>query len=317
MSAPGAGKTTLLEATLPGLDAASESSRATCRGRWTPTGSRISTSRSCSSTPTPASAASAISTRTWCARRSPSSLDEIDLLVIENVGNLVCPAEFRVGEDARAMICSVTEGEDKPLKYPLMFRACELVVVNKIDLLPHLDFDVDRLRTTSSRSSRRRALIGAAPGPARASSASASGCRRWRRGGRRGLTRRSGTGRLDWPCSPSEPRPTSLLRGAADRVAHCCHRMAERFARGGRLISLGFSPGGAFGRAPRRRGVRASGDRRQASPAGDRPLARGWPLDRAGRADRRAGRHRDRLRHRRAGRARRSRRSRWPGSAAA
>ena len=72
-------------------------------------------------------------------------LGEIDLLVIENVGNLVCPAEFRVGEDARAMICSVTEGEDKPLKYPLMFRACELVVVNKIDLLDHLDFDLERL----------------------------------------------------------------------------------------------------------------------------------------------------------------------------
>ena len=72
-------------------------------------------------------------------------LDEIDLLVIENVGNLVCPAEFRVGEDARAMICSVTEGEDKPLKYPLMFRTCGLVVVNKIDLMPHLDFDLGRL----------------------------------------------------------------------------------------------------------------------------------------------------------------------------
>ncbi|HVD58105.1 MAG TPA: hydrogenase nickel incorporation protein HypB [Thermoleophilaceae bacterium] len=72
-------------------------------------------------------------------------LDDIDLLVIENVGNLVCPAEFRVGEDVRAMVCSVTEGEDKPLKYPLMFRTCELVIVNKIDLLPHLEFDVDRL----------------------------------------------------------------------------------------------------------------------------------------------------------------------------
>ncbi|HMD51248.1 MAG TPA: hydrogenase nickel incorporation protein HypB [Solirubrobacteraceae bacterium] len=71
-------------------------------------------------------------------------LGEVDLLVIENVGNLVCPAEFRVGEDARAMISSVTEGEDKPLKYPLMFRTCELVVVNKIDLLPHLDFSLER-----------------------------------------------------------------------------------------------------------------------------------------------------------------------------
>jgi hydrogenase nickel incorporation protein HypB len=72
-------------------------------------------------------------------------LDEIDVLVIENVGNLVCPAEFHVGEDARAMVCSVTEGEDKPLKYPLMFRACELVIVNKIDLLAHLEFDLDKL----------------------------------------------------------------------------------------------------------------------------------------------------------------------------
>ena len=71
-------------------------------------------------------------------------LEEIDLLVIENVGNLVCPAEFRVGEDTRAMVASVAEGEDKPLKYPLMFRACELVVVNKIDLLPYVDFDMDR-----------------------------------------------------------------------------------------------------------------------------------------------------------------------------
>src|SRR3954469_12870049 len=78
-------------------------------------------------------------------------LDEIDLLVIENVGNLVCPAEFRVGEDARVMVSSVTEGEDKPLKYPLMFRACELVVLNKVDLLPYVDFDVakfvERLET--------------------------------------------------------------------------------------------------------------------------------------------------------------------------
>src|SRR6478672_5905257 len=71
------------------------------------------------------------------------ALDDIDLLVVENVGNLVCPAEFRIGEDVRVMVSSVTEGEDKPLKYPLMFRACDLVVVNKIDLLEHLEFDLD------------------------------------------------------------------------------------------------------------------------------------------------------------------------------
>ena len=72
-------------------------------------------------------------------------LPEMDILIVENVGNLVCPAEFRIGEDARIMVCSVTEGEDKPLKYPLMFRACEMVVINKIDLLQYLDFDVDLL----------------------------------------------------------------------------------------------------------------------------------------------------------------------------
>jgi len=71
-------------------------------------------------------------------------LEDLDLLVVENVGNLVCPAEFRIGEDARIMVASVAEGDDKPLKYPLMFRTCELVILNKIDLLPHVDFDVDR-----------------------------------------------------------------------------------------------------------------------------------------------------------------------------
>lgn len=69
-------------------------------------------------------------------------LAELDIVIIENVGNLVCPAEFQVGEHARAMVFSITEGEEKPLKYPVMFRATDLVVVNKIDLLPHLDFDL-------------------------------------------------------------------------------------------------------------------------------------------------------------------------------
>jgi hydrogenase nickel incorporation protein HypB len=64
--------------------------------------------------------------------------------VIENVGNLVCPAEFTVGEHHRWMISSVTEGDDKPLKYRLMFRTSSLIVINKIDLLPHVDFSRDR-----------------------------------------------------------------------------------------------------------------------------------------------------------------------------
>jgi hydrogenase nickel incorporation protein HypB len=70
-------------------------------------------------------------------------LRELDLVLIENVGNLVCPAEFDVGQDARAMVYAITEGEEKPLKYPVMFRSCELVVVNKMDLLPYLGFDLD------------------------------------------------------------------------------------------------------------------------------------------------------------------------------
>jgi hydrogenase nickel incorporation protein HypB len=71
-------------------------------------------------------------------------LAELDVLLIENVGNLVCPAEFDVGQHARAMVYAVTEGEEKPLKYPVMFRAVDVVVVNKIDLLPYLDVDLDR-----------------------------------------------------------------------------------------------------------------------------------------------------------------------------
>lgn len=68
-------------------------------------------------------------------------LDAIDLLIVENVGNLVCPAEFDIGEDARAVVFSVTEGEDKPVKYPLMFRACNAALLNKIDLLPYLNYN--------------------------------------------------------------------------------------------------------------------------------------------------------------------------------
>ena len=71
-------------------------------------------------------------------------LQDVDVLIIENVGNLVCPAEFRVGEDTRVMVSSITEGEDKPLKYPLMFRSASLVLVNKVDLLEHLDFDMEQ-----------------------------------------------------------------------------------------------------------------------------------------------------------------------------
>ncbi len=71
-------------------------------------------------------------------------LDAVDLLIVENIGNLVCPAEFDIGEDLRAVVISVTEGEDKPRKYPLMFRVSDAAVYNKTDLLPHLDYDMDK-----------------------------------------------------------------------------------------------------------------------------------------------------------------------------
>ena len=74
------------------------------------------------------------------------TLADLDMLIIENVGNLVCPAEFDVGAHARVMVFSVTEGEDKPLKYPVMFRSADVVLINKMDLLPHLDFDLGLFR---------------------------------------------------------------------------------------------------------------------------------------------------------------------------
>ena len=73
-------------------------------------------------------------------------LDSIDLLFVENVGNLVCPAEFDLGEDARVMLLSVSEGDDKPKKYPLMFRESRLLLLNKIDLAPYVAFDIAKAR---------------------------------------------------------------------------------------------------------------------------------------------------------------------------
>jgi len=73
-------------------------------------------------------------------------LENIDLLFIENVGNLICPAEFALGEHKKVVISSIPEGDDKPTKYPLMFSEADVIVINKIDLLPHIDFDVASFR---------------------------------------------------------------------------------------------------------------------------------------------------------------------------
>ncbi len=143
MSAPGAGKTTLLERTIRDFQGrfplgVIEGDQATTRD-----GERIRAA---------GAPAVQVNTGTGChldAEMVAHGLDELDppagaLVIVENVGNLICPALFDVGEHARVVMLSVAEGDDKPLKYPHMFRAAELMLLSKIDLLPHVDFDVDR-----------------------------------------------------------------------------------------------------------------------------------------------------------------------------
>ena len=82
-----------------------------------------------------------------------------DLIIIENVGNLICPADFDLGEDKKVVVLSVTEGEEKPLKYPLMFEIADLMLLNKTDLLPHLDFDVEKLKKNVKKVNKRLRMI--------------------------------------------------------------------------------------------------------------------------------------------------------------
>lgn len=141
MSSPGSGKTTLLERTLERLD---PSQVAIIEGD-------MQTTRDAERLERFGCQIVQISTGNAChldGQMIHNALKDLDLngvrlLVIENVGNLVCPAEFRVGEHAKVVILSVTEGEDKPLKYPLMFREASACIFNKIDLLPHLDFSLE------------------------------------------------------------------------------------------------------------------------------------------------------------------------------
>jgi hydrogenase nickel incorporation protein HypB len=143
LGAPGAGKTTLLEATVKAL--AGRMAVSVIEGDQ-------ETDRDAERIRAAGAAALQLNTGTGChldAHHVRHALEELDpprhsLVIIENVGNLVCPALFDLGERAKVVIMSVTEGEDKPLKYPHMFRASELLLLNKVDLLPHLRFDVDR-----------------------------------------------------------------------------------------------------------------------------------------------------------------------------
>lgn len=147
MASPGAGKTSVILKTLEGVTA--DLSCAVVEGDVT---GKIDSER-VAETGVPAIQ---INTGGSChleARQVNSALERldlrgVDLVMIENVGNLVCPAEFRLGEDCKVMILSVTEGHDKPLKYPLMFSESDVMLVNKIDLLPYTDFDMEFLRDT-------------------------------------------------------------------------------------------------------------------------------------------------------------------------
>jgi len=146
MSSPGSGKTTILAATLEELagdiavgvvegDIATDLDAAKLGGR----GAQISLLNTSSGFGGECHLDAPMVNRALAGLE----LTTLDLVIVENVGNLVCPAEFDIGEHAKAMVYSVTEGEDKPLKYPVMFRSVDLVLINKIDLVPHLDADVD------------------------------------------------------------------------------------------------------------------------------------------------------------------------------
>lgn len=145
MSSPGAGKTSLLERTL--RDLAGEFKMAVIEGD-------LQTDNDARRVAATGAQAVQINTEGGCHLNSSMilealkqiDLDGLDILFIENVGNLVCPAEFDLGEDGKVTLLSVTEGDDKPEKYPLMFNLSEVSLLNKVDLLPYVDFDMERAR---------------------------------------------------------------------------------------------------------------------------------------------------------------------------
>lgn len=141
MGSPGSGKTTLLEATLRALSG--ELRMAVIEGDLF-TSKDADRIGACGAPVVQINTAGGCHLDATMVERALSSLDldTLDLIVIENVGNLVCPAEFALGEDAKAVVLSVTEGDDKPMKYPLMFKESAVAIINKTDLLPFTNFDL-------------------------------------------------------------------------------------------------------------------------------------------------------------------------------
>jgi hydrogenase nickel incorporation protein HypB len=145
MSAPGAGKTSLLQATLLALkdkyqctviegDMVGELDKQRLSKTGVPV-LQISTGRSCH-----------LNAQMIARLLHSEAIGKPDILFIENVGNLVCPAEFPLGEHKRVVLLSITEGDDKPIKYPVIFRNCDAVVLTKIDLLPYVDFQITKAK---------------------------------------------------------------------------------------------------------------------------------------------------------------------------
>ena len=158
ISSPGAGKTTLLERTL--ADLSGEFRMAVIEGD-------LQTDNDARRVAATGAQAVQINTEGGCHLNSSMilqaldniSLDGLDILFIENVGNLVCPVEFDCGEDAKIALLSVAEGDDKPEKYPLLFNLARAMLLYKIDLLPHVDFDVRRARDFATRLNRELAIF--------------------------------------------------------------------------------------------------------------------------------------------------------------
>jgi hydrogenase nickel incorporation protein HypB len=150
MSSPGSGKTTLLQKTIPALKERGFSC-AVIEGditstidseRLQPLGIPVVQANT-----EPFGGDCHLGSHLVQAALKHLDLSAIDFLFIENIGNLVCPAEFYLGENRRVVVLSLPEGEDKPLKYPLMFRECNLCLLNKMDLAPHLEVDVERIKS--------------------------------------------------------------------------------------------------------------------------------------------------------------------------